>query len=151
MIEHSQILIAVFRAFGSRISGISTARTSRTHKVSYTVGGKRIIIVGQVPFMRSPTGNSFVMNPSKSTKTDTVFRNFTVMDTQATSNAACCIRGINRKIIGPAAAIMDSLNLRPDIVEMHPDAVCTKTDGIGYGFCAFIAGIAFTHNNMNYN
>jgi hypothetical protein len=151
MIKYGQIFITVFRAFGSGISGISAARTSRADKVPHTVGGKGIIIVGQVPFMRSSAGNLSVMNPSKSTKTDTVFRNFTVMDTQATSNAACCIRGINRKIIGPAAAIMDSLNLRPDIVEMHPDAVRTKTDGIGYGFCAFIAGIAFTDNNMNYN
>lgn len=151
IIKYCQILITVFRAFGSRISGISAARTSRADKVPHTVGGKGIIIVGQVPLMRSPAGNSAVSNPSKSTKADAVFRNFTVMDTQATGNAVYCIRRILRKAIGPSAAIMNGLDLRPDIVEMRPDTIGAKADGVGYVFCAFIAGIAFTHNNMNYN
>ncbi len=151
MIKYGQIFITVFRAFGSRISGISAARTSRADKVSHTVGGKGIIIVGQVPLMGSPAGNSAVLYSSKSTKADAVFRNFTVMDTQATGHTVYCIRGILWKVIGPAAAIMNGLNFRPDIVEMRPDATGAKTDGVGYVFCAFIAGIAFTHNNMNYN
>lgn len=151
MIKYGQILITVFRAFGSRISGISAARTSRADKVPHTVGGKGIIIVGQVPLMRSPAGNSAVSNLSKSTKADAVFRNFTVMDTQATGNAVYRIRGILWEAIGPAAAIMNGLDLRPNIVEMRPNTVGAKTDGVGYIFCAFIAGIAFTHNNMNYN
>lgn len=151
MIEYGQILITVFSAFGSRISGISAARTSRADKIPHTVGGKGIIIVGQVPLMRSPAGNSAVLNPSKSTKANAVFRNFTVMDTQATGNAVYCIRGILRKAIGPAAAIMNGLDLRPDIVEMRPDTVGAKADGVGYVFCAFIAGLTFTHNNLNYN
>jgi hypothetical protein len=46
---------------------------------------------------------------------------------------------------------MNGLYLRPDIVELFPDAVSTKADGVGYGFFAFMAGIAFTHNNTNYN
>ena len=151
VIEYGQILITVFRAIGSRISGISAARTSRADKIPHTVGGKGIIIVGQVPLMRSPAGNSAVLNPSKSTKANAVFRNFTVMDTQATGNAVYCIRGILRKAIGPAAAIMNGLDLRPDIVEMRPDTVGAKADGVGYVFCAFIAGLTFTHNNLNYN
>jgi len=151
MIKYGQILITVFRAFGSRISGISAPCTSWTDKVPHTVGGKRIIIVGQIPFMRPPAGNSAVLNSSKSTKAYAVFRNFTVMDTQATGNAVYRIRGILRKAIGPAAAIMNGLDLRPDIVEMRPNTVGAKTDGVGYVFCAFIAGIAFTHNNTNYN
>lgn len=73
------------------------------------------------------------------------------MDTQATGNAVYCIRGILRKTIGPTAAIMNGLDLRPDIVEMRPDTVVAKADGVGYVFCAFIAGITFTHNNLNYN
>lgn len=151
MIEYGQILITVFRAIGSRISGISAARTSRADKIPHTVGGKGIIIVGQVPLMRSPAGNSVVLNSSKSTKADAVFRNFTVMDTQAAGNAVYCIRGILRKAIGPTAAIMNGLDLRPDIVEMRPDTVGAKADGVGYVFCAFIAGITFTHNNLNCN
>jgi len=87
MIEYGQILITVFRALDSRISGISAARTSRADKVSHTVGGKGIIIVGQIPLMRSSAGDSAVLHLSKSTKSDAVFRDFTVMDTQATGNA----------------------------------------------------------------
>ena len=151
MIKYGQILITVFRAFGSRIFGISAARTSRADKISHTVGGKGIIIVGQIPLMRPPAGDSAVFNPPKSTKANAVFRNFTIMDTQATGNAVYCIRGILRKAIGPAAAIMNRLDLRPDIVETRPDTVGAKADGVGYVFCAFIAGIAFTHNNLNYN
>jgi hypothetical protein len=151
MIKYGQIFITVFRAFGSRISGISAARTSRADKISHTVGGKGIIIVGQVPLMGSPAGNSAVLYSSKSTKAHAVLRNFTVMDTQATGHTVNCIRGILRKVIGPAAAIMNGLNFRPDIVEIRPDATSAKTDGVGYVFCPFIAGIAFTHNNMNYN
>jgi hypothetical protein len=88
MIKYGQILIAVFGTFGSRISGISAARTSGTDKVSHTVGGKSIIIKGQVPFMGSSTGNSTVSNPPKTTKADAVFRNFAVMNAQAAGNAA---------------------------------------------------------------
>ena len=151
MIKYCQILITVFSTFGGRISRISAACTSRTDKVPHTVGGKRIIIVGKVSLMRPPAGDSAVLNLPKSTKADAVFRNFTVMDTQATGNAVYRIRGILRKSIGPAASIMNSLDLRPDIVEMRPNTVGAKTDGVGYVFCAFIAGIAFTHNNTNYN
>jgi hypothetical protein len=46
---------------------------------------------------------------------------------------------------------MNGFDLWPDIVEIRPDTVGTKADGVGYVFCAFIAGIAFTHNNLNYN
>jgi hypothetical protein len=151
MIEYGQILITVFSAFDSRIFGISAARTSRADKVPHTVGRKGIIIVGQVPLMWSPSGNSTVLNPSKSTKANAVFRNPTIMDTQPTGNAVHCIRGILRKAIGPTAAIMNGLDLRPDIVEMRPDTAGAKADGVGYVFCAFIAGITFTHNNLNYN
>ena len=151
MIEYGQILITVFRAFGSRISGISAARTSRADKVPHTVGGKGIVIVGQIPLMRSPTGDSVVLNLSKSTKAYAVFRNFTVMDTQATGNAVYCIWGILRKTINPAAAIMNGLDLRPDIVEMRSDTGGTKANGAGYGFRAFMAEIACAHNNINYN
>jgi hypothetical protein len=151
MIKYGQILITVFSTFGSRISGISAARTSRTDKVPYTVGGKGIIIVGQVPLMRSPTGNSAVLNPSKSTKANAVFRNFTVMDTQATGNALYCIRRILGKAIGPTAAIVNGLDLRPDIVEIRPDTIGAKADSVGYVFCAFMARSAFTHNNFDYN
>jgi hypothetical protein len=151
LVEYGQILITVFRAFGSRISGIPAARTSRADKVPHTVGGKGIIIVREVALMWSPTGNSTVLNSSKSTKADAVFRNFAVMDTQATGNTVYCIRGILRKAIGPAASIMNGFDLRPDIIEILPDTVGAKADGIGYVFCDFIAGITFTHNNMNYN
>jgi hypothetical protein len=151
MIKYRQIFIAVFRTFGRRISGISAARTSRANEVSHTVGGKGIIIVGQVSLMGSPAENSAVLNPSKSAEADAVFRNFTVMDTQSAGNAVRCIRGIHGKAVGSSAAIMNGLDLRPDIFEMRPDTVGTKADGIGYVFCTFIAGIAFTHNNQNYN
>jgi len=151
MIKYGQIFITVFRAFGSGISGISTARTSRADKVPHTVGGKGIIIVREVALKWSPTGNSTVLNSSKSTKADAVFRNFAVMDTQATGNTVYCIRGILWKAIGPAASIMNGFDLRPDIIEILPDTVGAKADGIGYVFCDFIAGITFTHNNMNYN
>jgi len=151
MIKYGQILITVFRAFGSRISGISAACSSRTDKVSHTVSGKGVIIVGQVSLMRSPAGDSAVVNFPKPTKADAVFRNSTVMNTQATGNAVFRLRGIFRKAIGSAAAIVNGLDLRPDIVEMPPNTVGTKTDGVGYVFCVFIAGFAFTHNNTNYN
>ena len=151
IIEYGQILITVFRTFGSRISGITTARTSRAYKVPHTVGGKGIIIVGQIPLMRSPAEDSAVLNLSKSTKADAVFRNFTVKETQATGNAVYCIWGILRKTINSSAAIMNSLDLRPDIVEMRSDTSGTKANGTGYGFRAFIAGIACAHNNINYN
>jgi len=151
MIEYGQIPITVFRAFGSGIYRISAARTSRADKVPHTVGGKGIIIVGQIPLVGSPSGDSAVLNPSKSTKADAVFRNFTIMDTHAAGNAVYCIRGILRKAVGPAAAIMNSLDLRPDIVEMRPDTVGAKADGVGYVFCAFMARVASTHNHPNYN
>lgn len=151
MIEYGQILITVFRTFGSRISGISTARTSRADKVPHTVGGKGIIIVGQIPLMRSPARDSAVLNLSESTKADAVFRNFTVMDTQAAGNAVFCIRGILRKAISLATSIMNGLDLRPDTVKMHSDTSGTKANGVGYGFRAFMAGIACAHNNINYN
>jgi len=151
VIEYGQILITVFRAFGSRISGISTARTSRADKVPHTVSGKWIIIIGQIPLMRPPAGDSAVFNLSKSTKADAVFRNFTVMDTQAAGNAVYCIWGILRKAVSLSASIMNGLYLRPDIVEMRPDTGSTNADSVGYGFCAFMAGIACAHNNINYN
>jgi hypothetical protein len=134
MIKYGQILITVFSAFGSRIFGISAARTSRADKVPHTVGGKGIIIVGQVPLMRSPAANSAVLNPSKSTKANAVFRNLTIMDTQPTGDAVYRPRGILRKAIGPTAAIMNGLDLRPDIVEVRPDTLGAKADGIGYVF-----------------
>lgn len=151
MIEYGQILITVFRTFGSRISGISTACTARADKVPHTVGGKGIIIVGQIPLMRSAAGDSAVMNLSESTKADAVFRNFTVMDTQAAGNAVFCIRGILRKAISLATSIMNGLDLRPDTVEMRSDTSSAKANGVGYGFRAFMAGIACAHNNINYN
>jgi hypothetical protein len=94
LIKYGQILIVVLRSFGSRISGIPAARTSRADNISHTVGGKKVIIVGQVPLMRSSAGNSAVSNPSEPTEADAVFRDFTVMDTQATGDAIYCIRGI---------------------------------------------------------
>jgi hypothetical protein len=87
LVKYGQILITVFRAFGSRISGISAARTSRADKVPHTVGGMGIIIVREVALMRSTAGDSAVLNSSKSTKAHAVFRNFAAMDTQATGHA----------------------------------------------------------------
>lgn len=151
MIEDSQILITVFRTVDSRISGVPAARTSRTNKIPHTVGGKGIVIVGQVPLMGSPAENSAVLNPSKATKAHAAFRDFTIMDTQAAGNAVYCMGRIIRKAICFTAAIMNGLDLWPNYVEMLPDTMAAKADGIGYVFCAFMTKIACTHNNMNCN
>jgi hypothetical protein len=91
------------------------------------------------------------LNLSEATKADAVFRNFTVMDTQATGNAVFCIRGILRKAISLATFIMNGLDLRPETVKMHSDTSGTKANGVGYGFRAFMARIACAHNDINYN
>lgn len=151
MIEDSQILITVFRAVDSRISGISAARTSRTDKIPHTVGGKGIVIVRQIPLMGPPAENSAVLNPSKPTKAHATFRDFTIMDTQAAGYAVYCMGRIIRKTICSTAPIMNGLDLWPNFGEMLPDTMAAKADGIGYVFCAFVTKIACTHNNMNYN
>jgi hypothetical protein len=45
MVEHGQVIVAMFSPFGNSILGVATARAARTNKVSHAVGGKRIIVI----------------------------------------------------------------------------------------------------------
>ena len=45
MVEHGQVVVAMFSPFGDSIRGVATARAARTNKVSHAVGGKRIIVI----------------------------------------------------------------------------------------------------------
>ena len=45
MVEHGQVVVAMFSPFGDSIRGVATVRAARTNKVSHAVGGKRIIVI----------------------------------------------------------------------------------------------------------
>ena len=55
VVEDSQVVMAMLRAFGDGISGKATACTTRTDKISHAVCGQRIVIVRKISFVRTTT------------------------------------------------------------------------------------------------
>ena len=45
MVEHGQVVVAMFSPLGDSIRGVATARAASTNKVSHAIGGKRVIVI----------------------------------------------------------------------------------------------------------
>jgi len=55
MIEHSQILVSVFRTFQIGIAWIPTVRACRTDKCSHAIGWEWIIVIKKLSFVGPST------------------------------------------------------------------------------------------------
>lgn len=97
--------------------------------------------------MGSPAANSVVFHPAEAAKTGSVFRNFAPMDAQTAGNA---VRGIRRglgKTVSPATPLVDLFDFRPDTVELGPNTVSTKADGIRNVSITLFTVVACSHNS----
>jgi len=68
MIKDGQIFVTIFRSIGNGVKRITTSCTCWTDEVPHTIGGKGIIVVGEVPFMRPSPLDLAVLDSSKATK-----------------------------------------------------------------------------------
>ena len=55
VIEDSQVVVTMLRAFGDSISGVATSCTTSTDKISHAVCGQGIIVVGKISLVGATT------------------------------------------------------------------------------------------------
>ena len=55
VIEDSQVVVAMLRAAGYSVSGVATAGTTSTDKISHAVCGQGIIVVGKISLVGATT------------------------------------------------------------------------------------------------
>lgn len=145
MVEHGQIVVAMFSPFGNSICGVATARAARTNKVSHAVGWQRIIVIGKIALVRTAAFYGALFHLTKSAEAHTAFWDSALVHTKPTSDAALCLRGVFRKTIRLPATMVNPLDFRPKILKVGPDAIHAKAYDIGNGSAAFAALSAGAH------
>jgi hypothetical protein len=76
IIEDSQIVMAMFRAVGNSILWIATARTTRTNKITHTVCGKGVVIIGEISLVRPAALYLTVFRSAEAAEANTALGDF---------------------------------------------------------------------------
>jgi hypothetical protein len=126
MIENSQIVVAMLGSVGYSILGIATPGAAGTDKTSDTVAGQGVIIIRKIALVGATSDYLAVHNPTESTKANPALGDFTLMQAKLAGNSVLCPRGIFRQTVGFAGTRVNLLDLRPNILEVGPDTICTE-------------------------
>ena len=133
VVEDCQVVVTVLRTFSDSIPGIAAARTARTDEIPYTIRRKRVVIEREVSLMGATTFDDAVFHPAQAAKSHSTFMDTTLMKAKWTGDSAFCPRRVLWQAISSAAAIVNSLDLWPNLFEILPDAAGTEADYIRDG------------------
>ena len=126
MVEHGQVVVAMFSPFGDSILGVATARAARTNKVSNAVGGKRIIVIRKIALVWSAASYGAAIHSTKSAEAHAAFRDFALVHTKLAGDAGLCPGRVFRKTIRLPATIVNPLDFRPHCLKIGPDTIHTE-------------------------
>lgn len=130
MIKDGQIFVTILRTIGSGVPGVSRAGTCWTDEGPNTIGGKQIIIVGEIPLVRPSPYDLSVLNPSKAAKAPPSFRDLAPVHAQRAGQAKCRAWRIFRESVCAAAVHMNPFDFWPNLPKMPFNTVRTKADNI---------------------
>jgi len=145
IVKDGQVFITILRPVGNGISRVAGPLTTGTDKIRYTVRGKGIMVIRQVPFMGSSSLEFSGFDAAKAAKACAPLRYPAPVDAERTGNTICCTGRSHRKSICPPAVIVNGLDFRPDLLKMRPDTIRTEADHLGDGLGRLIAVLTRTH------
>ena len=120
MVENGQVVVAMFSPFGDSILGVATTCAARTNKVSYAVGGKRVIVIRKIALVRPAAFYGAAFYSTKSAEAHAAFRYSALVYTKLAGYAGLHPRRVCRKTIRLPAAIVNSLDFRPHFLKIGP-------------------------------
>lgn len=126
MVEHGQIVVAMFSPFGNSICGVAAARATRTNKVSHAVGWKRVIIIGKIALVRTAAFYGASFHSTKSAEAHAAFWDSALVHTKPATDAGLCLRRVFRKTKRFSAAVVDLFDIRPHFLKVAPDTIHAK-------------------------
>jgi hypothetical protein len=94
-----EIFVAHLSKFCGGKPGITASCSTRTHPIGNTICGERVIIAGEVSFIRPASHKSpffFVASPAI---TYSIFRNLTLVHAERAKQTICCMRRLWRQAI----------------------------------------------------
>ena len=106
VIEHCQVLVSVFRTVCVGVTGISAARARGADKSSHTVGWKRVVVVGEVSFVRPAAPQLSVPDLPDTAEAGFTVRDLASVETKLTVQASFVAGRFYGKTIGPTAFCM---------------------------------------------
>jgi hypothetical protein len=148
MVEHGQVVVAMFGAVRGSIFGVTTARAARTNKVSHAVGGKWVIVIRKITFVRTPPFYGAAFHSAKSAEAHASFRDSALVHTKLAGDAGLCPGRVFRKTIRLPATIVNPLDLRPHFLKMRPDTIYAKAYYSRSCWTAFAAMTARAQTNV---
>jgi len=94
--------------------------------MTYTVCGKRIVIIRQISFMRPAPGEPPIFYRPKSTIPLAALRDPAFLETKGTRDTITSTGRVFRKAKVFTALVVDRLDLLPHFTEMGSDTISTK-------------------------
>ena len=82
MVENGQVFVAVLCTSGDCIFWETAPGTGGTDKRPDTIGGKRVVIKRQIPFVRAAPSDLTVFYPSKAAESNSTFMDTALVKTE---------------------------------------------------------------------
>ena len=148
MVKDGQVVMAMLGAFGDSIFGVATACAAGTNKISHAVGGKRVVVVRKIALVRAAAFYGAAFHSTKPAEAHTAFGDSALVQTKLAGDTGLCPGRFFRKAIRLPAAIMNSLDFRPNFFKMGSDTICAEAYYSGDRWTAFAAMTARAHANV---
>ena len=148
MVKDGQVVMAMLGAFGDSIFWVATACAAGTNKISHTVGGKRVVVVRKIALVRAAAFYGAAFHSTKPAEAHTAFGDSALVQTKLAGDTGLCPGRFFRKAIRLPAAIMNSLDFRPNFFKMGSDTICAEAYYSGDRWTAFAAMTARAHANV---
>ena len=139
MVENGQVVMATLRAAGGSIRGVAAACAAGTNKASHAVGGKRVIVIRKIAFVRASAFYGAAFHSAQPAEAHAAFRDSAMVHTKLAADASLCPRRVFRKTIRLPATIVNQLDFRPHFLKMRPDTIYAKAYYSRDGKAAFAA------------
>jgi hypothetical protein len=118
--------MAMLGSVGYSILGITTPGAPGADKTSDAVAGEGVIIIRKIALVGATSDYLAVYNSTKSTKANGTLRYSTLMQAKVAGNPGLSSGRIFRQTVGFSGTRVNRLDLRPNILEVGPDTICTE-------------------------
>jgi hypothetical protein len=139
MIEDGQVLITVLFTFGNGILREAAPGAGWTDKSPHTICRESVVVERQISLVGAASTYLAVFHATEATEAHSLFRYPALVEAERTCDSILGPGRVLWKTIRPAGANVNPLDLRPNLVEILPDAVGTKANHIRDGSSALAA------------
>ena len=126
MVEHGQVLVAVFWAVAIGKFWISSPRPTGTDPICHTIGGQGIVIPTDVCFVCRGALEPITFIQTKSAKASALWGQAAFIDTNKALGSSFTGRRISREVEWAPSPVVSFLSLRQNCSKVLPDTM--KTD-----------------------